>query len=401
MKNLTKNKRIIIFTLAAAVVILAIVAGVLIRDYKTLSEDVNKNSSAPSVSTTKPQSTDESTTEGGTEEQTKENNSTSAPESTKAPVSDTSAPQNTSVSLIDTSYAESYSSLMGKTSELSAKYESILKLSNAGYSGGGRQMKMFKLGNGSKKALVVGAIHAREHLTTKYLLKVTEDYCNAYFSESGKYNGYNIKELLSEYTLYIIPCCNPDGLEIIFSRDSAAENVAISALSEYKANKAGIDLNRNFPLGWDAIDNGVTAPADYYFKGYSAGDATETKVLMNLCESNNFEFMLSIHIRGNCIYWGDTYDTSNNDRYNAFARDIANAGGFAMTSASTNPSSYGGGFENWFRHQYKKCGLCIELMPTSYTVKPCGNENYANFNSVVNYSSSSNALAAAMASSNK
>ncbi len=400
MKTLIKNKYFPILVASVIILVTVIITVAIKINYNNLAEDVN-DSTAPSISTTEPESADESTTEGGTEEETKENNGASAPEGTKVPVPDTSVTQNAGTALVDTSYAESYSSLMEKMNELSAKYESILKLSNAGYSGGGRQMKMFKLGTGSKKALVVGAIHAREHLTTKYLLKVTEDYCNAYFSESGKYNGYNIKELLSEYTLYIIPCCNPDGLEIIFSRDSAAENVAISALSEYKANKAGIDLNRNFPLGWDAIDNGVTAPADYYFKGYSAGDATETKVLMNLCESNNFDFMLSIHIRGNCIYWGDTYDTSNNDRYNAFARDIANAGGFAMTSASTNPSSYGGGFENWFRHQYKKCGLCIELMPTSYTVYPCGNDNYGNFKSVVNYSSSSNTLAAAMASSNK
>lgn len=305
------------------------------------------------------------------------------------------------VPIVSTANPESFDSLLGTVTALKNRYPNLIKIYTAGYSEGGREILMYTLGNGEKKALITGAIHAREHITTKYLLKATEDYCNAFYSASGYYGNYDIYKLLNEYTLYIVPCINPDGLEIILSNDVPEKNVRVSKLSEYKANKKGIDLNRNFPLAWDYIDNGVTAPADYYFKGYQSADAKETRSLINLCLENDFSFMISVHIKGNCIFWGDTYKTQNNAVYKAFAQDICDSSGFLMTEPTEKAKDYGGGFENWFRHQFNRPGICIELSDVENIVKPCGNENYRNFNEFVNYEKSSNAIAAAMASSNK
>lgn len=303
--------------------------------------------------------------------------------------------------VVDTAFPESFDSLLGTVSALKNRYPDLIKIYTAGYSEGGREILMYTLGNGEKKALITGAIHAREHITTKYLLKVTEDYCNAFYSATGYYGSYDIYNLLNEYTLYIVPCINPDGLEIILSNDTPEKNVRISKLSEYKANKNGVDLNRNFPIAWDYINNGVTAPADYYFKGYESGSAKETQALMKLCLENDFSFMISVHIKGNCIFWGDTYRTQNNAIYKAFAQDICNASGFLMTEPTKKAKDYGGGFENWFRHQFNRPGICIELSDVENIVEPCGNENYKNFNEFVNYEKSSNAIAAAMMSTNK
>ncbi len=304
-------------------------------------------------------------------------------------------------SVVDTYSPEGFDDMLGTVSLLKSNYPELLKIHTAGYSESGRELLMYTLGNGSKKALIIGAIHAREHITTKYLLKVTEDYCNAYYSATGYYGNYNIYNLLNEYTLYIIPCSNPDGLEIILSNDYPEKNVRVSKLSEYKANKKGVDLNRNFPIAWDYINNGVTAPADYYFKGYESGSAKETQTLMNLCLENEFAFMISVHIKGNCIFWGDTHKTENNPIYKAFAEDICNASGLSMTDPTKKAKDYGGGFENWFRHQFNRPGVCIELSDVENTVYPCGSANYKDFNSFVNYEKSSNAIAAAMASTNK
>ncbi len=303
--------------------------------------------------------------------------------------------------IVDTSYAESFDGIIDTISLLRHRYPTLIKLRTAGYSENGREIFGVELGRGSQKALVTGAIHAREHLTTKYLLKVIEDYCLAYESENPYYGGYNIKELLDKYTLYIIPCANPDGLEIIRGRQAVKEGVRLSGLSEYKANATGTDLNRNFPLAWEYIDNGVTSPADYYFKGYKPESAAETKVLTSLCLNNDFAFLISVHIKGNCIFWGDTYNTDYNELYKAFARDICDASGLNMTEPTQKPKDFGGGFENWFRHTFNKPGVCIELMSPELTVEPCGNENYRNFSKTVNYEESSKALAAAMASTNK
>lgn len=303
--------------------------------------------------------------------------------------------------IVNTTSPETFDSLLGTVTALKNSYPDLVKIYTAGYSESGREILMYTLGNGEKKALITGAIHAREHITTKYLLKVTEDYCNAFYSLTGYYGNYDIYNLLNEYTLYIIPCINPDGLEIILSNDIPENNVRVSKLSEYKANKNGVDLNRNFPIAWDYINNGVTAPADFYFKGYESGNAKESQALMNLCFENDFTFMISVHIKGNCIFWGDTYKTQNNVIYKAFAEDICNASGLLMTSPTKKAKDYGGGFENWFRHQFDKPGVCIELSDVENIVLPCGSENYKDFDNFVNYEKSSNAIAAAMASSNK
>ena len=305
------------------------------------------------------------------------------------------------MSLVNTASPESFDSLLGTVTALKNQFPDLIKLYTAGYSESGREIIMYTLGNGEKKALITGAIHAREHITTKYLLKVTEDYCNAFYSATGYYGNYNIYNLLNEYTLYIIPCVNPDGLEIILSNDTPEKNVRVSELSEYKANKKGVDLNRNFPIAWDYINNGVTSPADYYFKGYESGSAKETQVLMNLCLENEFAFMLAVHIKGNLVFWGDTYKTDNNPVYKAFAEDICNASGFLMTEPTKKAKDYGGGFENWFRHKFNRPGVCIELSDIENIVEPCGSENYTDFNNFVNYEKSSNAIAVAMASTNK
>lgn len=303
--------------------------------------------------------------------------------------------------IVDTTFPESFDTLLGTITALKNRYPDLIKIYTAGYSEGGREILMYTLGNGEKKALITGAIHAREHITTKYLLKVTEDYCNAFYSTIGYYGSYDIHNLLNEYTLFIIPCVNPDGLEIILSNDMPEKNVRVSKLSEYKANKKGFDLNRNFPLAWDYIDNGVTVPADYYFKGYQVADAKETQALIDLCSENDFAFLISFHIKGNCIFWGDTYRTRSNEIYKAFAQDICNSSGFLMTEPTEKATSYGGGFENWFRHQFNRPGICIELSDVENIIKPCGNENYKEFNKFVNYEKSSNAIATAMMSTNK
>lgn len=296
---------------------------------------------------------------------------------------------------------ETFDSLIETLGKLKYRYPDDIKIFTAGYSENGREILMYTLGSGEKKALIVGGVHAREHISTKYLLKVTEDYCAAVHSATGCYGEYNINSIFREYTFYVIPCVNPDGLEIILSRDKVKSGVRISKLSEYKANATGVDINRNFPLAWESIDNGVTSPADYYFKGYSSASAKETRLLMSLCGENEFQFMLSFHIKGNLLYWGDNYKTYNNAGYKAFAEDIASACDFFVTEPTEKAEDYGGGFENWFRHTYDRAGVCVELGDYKNKIKPCGDENYADFEGFVNYEKSSFAIAAAAVSQNK
>ncbi len=303
---------------------------------------------------------------------------------------------------VDTSQPETYSSLLEVLSTLCNKYSTSLKRATLGYTVTGKEIPMVTIGNGQKKALVVGAFHAREHLTTKYLLRCIEDYCYALQSGDGTYGAYDLKSLFSQYTLYIVPCVNPDGLEIVLSRMAPAPGVKIDTLEDYKSNYNGVDLNGNFPLAWEYVDNGVTEPFGHSFKGYSSASENETQALIKLCDEHKFEFLLSVHVKGNFSFWGDMYDDSLNDLYEAFATDIGDATGILpLPEPTQEPSGYGGGFENWFRHTYKKPGLCVELVDVENTIMPCGNENYKEFDNIVIYEKTRYMMAAALASENK
>lgn len=298
--------------------------------------------------------------------------------------------------IIKTRAPETYDSLSENLLRLRYEFPALLESDIAGFSASGRVIPMLKLGTGDKKALFIGAVHAREHISTKYLLCCIESYCKAFYSESGMLGDYDIRALLSEYTLYIVPCANPDGLEIIGSRDRPADGVRVTALNEYKANKNGVDINRNFPLAWNEIKNGVGSPADYYFKGYAAASEPETAALMKLCTDNSFEFAISVHIKGNCIYWGDTFNTALNPAYEAYASKIADACALYMPLPTLKATDYGGGFENWFRHTFSRPGFCVELIDNKNLIVATDATNYSDFYKTVNYGKTVFLAAAAM-----
>lgn len=93
-------------------------------------------------------------------------------------------------------------------------------------------------------------------------MKFIEDYCVAYNNNSSLY-GYNIKKLFDSASIYIMPMVNPDGVDLVTgalnpssSAYIQAQNIAypfatIPFPDGWKANINGVDLNLQFPAGWE------------------------------------------------------------------------------------------------------------------------------------------------------
>ncbi len=323
--------------------------------------------------------------------------STTAKASTTEKPSTTSKPSESSPDFfIDASKRYTHTSLNDDINKLKSLYPDLISVSYVGKSVNSRAIKLIKLGKGEKKVFACAAIHAREIITSKYIMLCAFEYCEAYESKSGKYGQYNVKELLDEYTIFIVPCANPDGMEIVGNKKVPNASIAGFSRYEYKANTNGIDLNRNFPLAWDKINNKITSPSNYGYKGKAAASEPETKCLMSLCKSNSFEFAFSFHVTGECVFWGDVYNTTNNSSYRRFAKRLTDLTGFYLTNESNDVNSYGGGFENWFRHTYKKPGFCIELISYEYRTSPTTNNDYIHFYDTVKWSSTRYILLEAM-----
>ena len=118
--------------------------------------------------------------------------------------------------------------------------EAIVALEKAGATAGVvgksllfREIPFVKIGDGDKKIIITGAIHAREWITARLVIAQAE---------------YALKNGVKA-SVWFLPTINPDGVEIALGRSKPPVwfngNVGL-----WKANARGVDLNVNFPARW-------------------------------------------------------------------------------------------------------------------------------------------------------
>lgn len=272
--------------------------------------------------------------------------------------------------------------------QLCDRYESILTMEQIGTTVQNKPIYCMKLGKGSKKGCVVAGIHAREHITISFTMRCIEEYADSYM-KNVSYGAYSVRKLLNEYTLYLIPMCNPDGTDIANLAGQPLVNVSQFDPDNYKLNANGVNLNRNFPYNWESqYANTPYHAGDEKYPGDHAASEKETQAIMKLCEENDFLWLLDMHIIGNGIFWRDQLNgVIPNDEL--FAQSIARAGGYQVFGVSSDITTYSGGLENWFRKAYGRPALCIEMLPYSqayYTDTYRGYNTY--FESAINWQQS-------------
>ena len=103
---------------------------------------------------------------------------------------------------------------------------------------------------------------------------MAEQYAKGY-AWNWVYDGMSYRELLDEVRFIIVPMVNPDGVTLAqLGEDYASESVSAmpltddynSGLHSWKANINGVDLNRNYPYNWTAVNDGknVYEPASAF-----------------------------------------------------------------------------------------------------------------------------------------
>ncbi len=248
-------------------------------------------------------------------------------------------------------------------------YPELISAEKIGESEKGKDIMLLKLGKGNKKACIVAGLHAKEDIAVVFTMRCVEEYAAAYYSSSGKYGSYNMKKMLDEYTLYIVPTMNPDGLDICNAGEMPLYTNKLTDYEreKYKSNANGVNLNRNFPFIWDNVVQDVSGADINTYKGDRENSESETQAIVKLVEENDFEWMFSMHCKGNFVYWSDAYNKIQKaDTKLAYRLQDTCGYGLKGTSPLKN---LGGGLENWFRYKTGNPGFCVELVAPQYSTE--------------------------------
>lgn len=252
---------------------------------------------------------------------------------------------------------------------LAARYPQIRRRS-IGRSVLGRDIQSLEIGSGERRVGYNASHHANEWITTPVLLKFVEDYALA-ASRGDLVGGESARRLARLTTLTVVPLVNPDGVDLVQgvihgeaferAREIAEQFPALPFPSGWKANIRGVDLNLNYPAGWDEARRikyaqGYDRPAPRDFVGPEPFSEPESSAMAALTLAQDYALILAYHTQGQVIYW--KYLDFEPEGSRSLAERMGEVSGYAV---ELTPSESGyAGYKDWFIQDWNRPGYTIE-----------------------------------------
>ena len=221
---------------------------------------------------------------------------------------------------------------------------------------------MLRLGSedAGRHVLFQGAIHGREHMTAWLLMALAD----AWSGGDG--------DMFQDVCVHIIPMVNPDGVTIsqtgrleesqldIYRQDREKGYTNRSQedyAAQWKANGLGVDLNRNFPAGWEELES-RSGPSSEKYRGEEPFSATETAALRDYTLSYPFAATISYHASGSVIYYNYGSKEEVNARSNELAQQIRAVTGYTLESGL---GLDGAGYKDWCIQELEIPSVTVEI----------------------------------------
>lgn len=263
--------------------------------------------------------------------------------------------------------APCYEQIHRAVRELKDKYP-YLKTFPIGKSVLGRSIYALGIGDIFKGTLFVGGVHGMEWLTTLLLFRFMEDVLRA-MAENMPLADIDMVHMLESRSLIVIPCLNPDGVEISINGAASAkhlaefvEKVSCGDTRRWQANARGIDLNHNFDAGFAQLKEleqqaGICSPAPTRYGGTAPHSEPESCALVNFCTAFGIRQAYAYHSQGEEIYY--KYGAHTPARSQLMAQVLASASGYKLCNPVTMASH--GGFKDWFINHLHRPAFTIEI----------------------------------------
>ena len=178
----------------------------------------------------------------------------------------------------------------------------------------GREIPAYFIGSGRYTVLLVGAHHALESIGTNFLFLMLN--CLSDAREFNRFcRGFDRKALLSVFSFVLVPCLNPDGVELRFHGASESPlrerqlRMSGGDFSSWQANSRGVDLNHNYDAGFFRYkrieaERGII-PGPTLYSGEYPESEPEVKALCGLIRVLNPSLSVSLHTQGEEVYFSE------------------------------------------------------------------------------------------------
>lgn len=222
------------------------------------------------------------------------------------------------------------------------------------------------IGRSENPLLIAAGFHGQEWLTSLLALRFAELILK---SKACRMKIYGADTACISREIIIVPCVNPDGVQIAINGiDGAwryAENVsriAASSTEKWNANARGVDINHNFDAGWTELRNmeieeGILGPSPRRYGGYMPESEPETLALVNLTKARRPRMAVALHSQGEEIFW--EYGKNRPPESERLARLFAAASGYTLVENDGLASH--GGYKDWFIECFNKPAFTVEI----------------------------------------
>ena len=213
-------------------------------------------------------------------------------------------------------------------------------------------------------AVFLGCHHAREWISVEVPLYIAQYLANNYDTDA------EVKHLVDNCEIWIVPVVNPDGYE--YSRTT--DRMWRKNRRDNGDGTFGVDLNRNYGYMWGGAGASTNTSNELY-RGPSAFSEPETQVVRDFVRAYDFRILMSYHSFWQSIYypWGYTWDPTPDgpifwDMTSSMIELIYNTSGATYTNMLNEPDAYltSGDTGDWSYGELGIYSFGLELRPVTF-----------------------------------